>query len=363
MDVLAVNALPVAQTALAATIAWVVARDLIGHQRPFFAPVAATISLGVTLGQRGRRTVEMVVGVSLGVLVGDLLTAAIGHGTWQIGLFVALAMSAAILVGGGPLLVGQAAASAVLVAALAPPGHGIDLSRAIDALVGGAIGVGVSLLLPVDPIARARTAAEPVMHDLRAVLEDVAAALAARDRLAAETALLRARGLDEQAARLHDAVASGVELARMAPPRRGARAALAQYAGAADQLELAVRNTRVLARGAMRALELDDHVPAELGDALHDLAAAVRSLGRELGGEPAMDEARAAATRAAGRATLVLDRTGNLSVSVLVGQVRSTAVDLLRGTGLTREEARTAVVDAARALEDDAGREPPHRDR
>jgi uncharacterized membrane protein YgaE (UPF0421/DUF939 family) len=362
VDRLTVNALPVAQTALAATLAWLVARGLIGHGRPFFAPIAATISLGVTLGQRGRRTVEMVVGVSLGVLIGDLLTASIGHGTWQIGLFVALAMSAAILVGGGPLLVGQAAASAVLVAALAPPGHGIDLSRAIDALVGGAIGVLVSLLLPIDPVARAQRAAEPVLRELAAVLEDVARALASRDLAAAEAALLRARAMDAPAATLHDVVASGGEITRMAPPRRAARGRLAVYAAAADHLELAVRNVRVLARGAVRALRLDDRVPAELGDALRDLAVAVRALGSELEGEDTVAEARRAACLAAGRATLVLERTGNLSVSVLVGQVRSTAVDLLRGTGLEREEAQRAVIDAVRALEDDLLREPPPRD-
>lgn len=359
LDRLWVNALPVAQTALAAGLAWVVAHELIGHQRPFFAPVAATISLGVTLGQRSRRAVEMVVGVSLGVLIGDALVAAIGQGTWQIGLFVALAMSAAILVGGGPLLVGQAAASAVLVAALPPPtGDGVDFSRAIDALVGGSVGVLVHLLLPIDPVARARRAAEPVLAELSAVLEDVARALAGRDLVAAEAALLRARAMDAPAALLHDAVAVGAEIARLAPRRRATRGQLALYAGAADQLELAVRNVRVLARGAVRALLLDDYVPPELGDALLDLAAAVRALGRELEGEDAVAEARTAALLAAGRATLVLDRTGNLSVSVLVGQVRSMAVDLLRGTGLGREEARRGVVDAARALEDDGLREP-----
>ena len=40
--------------------------------------------LDLTLTQRGRRTIEMVVGVSLGVLIGDVLVALIGQGTWQI---------------------------------------------------------------------------------------------------------------------------------------------------------------------------------------------------------------------------------------------------------------------------------------
>ena len=61
---------------------------------------------------------------------------------------------------------------------------------------------------------------------------------------------------------------------------------------------------------------------------------------------------RTPALRAAARATLVLEETGNLSVTVVVGQVRSTAVDLLRGSGLTYEEAAGLVREAAREVED-----------
>ena len=68
--------------------------------------------------------------------------------------------------------------------------------------------------------------------------------------------------------------------------------------------------------------------------------------------DPARGEAvREPALRAAGMATLVLERTGNLSVSVIVGQIRSTAVDLLRGSGLSYDEAAAAVRGAVRAAE------------
>jgi hypothetical protein len=39
----------------------------------------------------------------------------------------------------------------------------------------------------------------------------------------------------------------------------------------------------------------------------------------------------------------VLEQTTNLSVSVIVGQVRSTAVDLLRTTGMEPEAARARI--------------------
>ena len=61
---------------------------------------------------------------------------------------------------------------------------------------------------------------------------------------------------------------------------------------------------------------------------------------------------RGPALQAAARATKVLDETGNLSVTVVVGQVRSTAVDLLRGSGLTYDEAARLVRTATRRVED-----------
>jgi hypothetical protein len=105
----------------------------------------------------------------------------------------------------------------------------------------------------------------------------------------------------------------------------------------------------------MRALALDENVPPGVGESLHDLAAAVRALEAALEDETQVQTVRDAALRAAERATRVLEGTGNLSVSVLVGQVRSTAVDLLRGTGMSYDEASRAVREAAEAARESAG--------
>jgi uncharacterized membrane protein YgaE (UPF0421/DUF939 family) len=40
------SAVPILQCGLAAGLAWLVAGNLIGHEQPFFAPIAAVISLG-----------------------------------------------------------------------------------------------------------------------------------------------------------------------------------------------------------------------------------------------------------------------------------------------------------------------------
>ncbi|MGZ4558233.1 MAG: FUSC family protein, partial [Mycobacteriaceae bacterium] len=91
------SALAVLQCSVAASLAWFIATEVVGHPRPFFAPIAAVVCLGVSLGARLRRSVELVAGVSVGILVGDLLISQIGSGSWQIGLVVLLAMSTAVL--------------------------------------------------------------------------------------------------------------------------------------------------------------------------------------------------------------------------------------------------------------------------
>ncbi|WP_181456160.1 FUSC family protein, partial [Burkholderia multivorans] len=77
--------------------------------------------LGLTQGERGRRALEVVLGVTLGIAISDLLVLQLGTGWWQLGLVVAVSMSAALLLGSGQMFAQQAAVSAALVATLQPP--------------------------------------------------------------------------------------------------------------------------------------------------------------------------------------------------------------------------------------------------
>ena len=340
----------VLQATLAATVAWLVATELVGHVAPFFAPVSAMITLGLTQGRRGRRAVEVILGVTLGIAIADLLVIQLGTGWWQLALVVAFSMTIALLLGSGDMFAQQAAVSAALVATLQPPDDGISFARAVDALIGGGVALATSaLVFPVNPVRLVREAAEPVLDELAGVLEDVAGALAERNLSAAQAALERGRAIDDLARELDEALDVGRETARLAPPRRRSLGAVDDYAEAARQIELAVRNVRVLARGARRAIDLEENVPPEVSGALRQLAAAVRGLGAALDDRARAEAVREPALRAAREATLVLQRTGNLSVSVIVGQVRSTAVDLLRSTGLSYDDA----VDAVRAAADE----------
>src|SRR2546425_13339968 len=76
-------AVAIVQAALAAGVSWLVAVHLVDHRAPFFAPVAAVVCLGITLGRRVRRVIELIVGVGLRVAGGDLLFSAFCTGPWQ----------------------------------------------------------------------------------------------------------------------------------------------------------------------------------------------------------------------------------------------------------------------------------------
>jgi uncharacterized membrane protein YccC len=252
-------------------------------------------------------------------------------------------------VGQSQLLVNQAAVSAALVATLQPPNHGITFSRFVDAVAGTTVALFISgIFLPAHPSRLVRRAAGPVLDELAASLDDVANALETRDEEAAEAALTRARAIDSLSGRFAEAISTGRETARFAPGRRRDRPFVETWADAANSIDYAIRNVRVLARGSIRALRLDDNVPPEVMTSLRELATAVRAIDPALAGdEGAADTVHDCSIRAAARATLVLERTTNLSVSVIVGQIRSTATDLLSGAGMEVDEAADAVRNAA----------------
>ena len=55
------------QASVSAALAWLIATKVLGHPTPFFAPVSAIITLGITVGQRGQRAAEVALGVALGI--------------------------------------------------------------------------------------------------------------------------------------------------------------------------------------------------------------------------------------------------------------------------------------------------------
>ncbi|GIH92828.1 aromatic acid exporter family protein [Planobispora siamensis] len=340
---LSVMAPSIVQCAVASSLAWVVAKDLLGHERPFFAPIAVVICIGVAVGQRLRRLAEMVVGVSLGVGVGDLLIIQIGSGPWQIALVVALAMGAAVLLDSGSLIVVQAASSAVLVATLLPPTGTGGLDRMVDALLGGALGIAATALLPASPAAIAHRHAAAVLEALASALRGTAEALDASDAELATDTLEEVRGTQKAVDDLDTALKTGREIASIAPTRRRLRRQLLRYETAAEPVDHALRNTRVLTRRAVVALAEGEQPPAAISLTLRELADAVLLFRDELAAGERPSGTREAVTGAAARLRDVPVEGTGLSTGAMTAQLRSVVVDLLLATGLDHETAAASL--------------------
>ncbi len=334
----------ISQTTIAVGASWTLASAI--NQSPFFAPISAVISLSAARGQRTRRAIELVLGVAVGIAVADLIVTWLGTGTAVLMLVVALSMGAALLIGGGPLLVSQAGVSAVMVATIERP-TGFTPDRFVDALIGGAVALLVSqVLIPRDPVAAVSKAAQAVGDRLSLALREAAEALRTGDVPRARRALEISRTGDAQLADFADAVDLARETVSMRPPAWRARERLPLHLVAVGQLDFAVRNTRVLCRRTVAAVRRAGPAPPELADAVALLADSVEQLVLHLVDPEAETRSRRLALEAAAKATAVHEEHPSLQTSAIIAQVRSTAIDLLRGSGMTEEAATAALEDA-----------------
>jgi hypothetical protein len=181
-------------------------------------------------------------------------------------------------------------------------------------------------------------------------LRDAAAALIGGDLELAQVALSESRGIDPRMARLREELDGGYQVARFSPSRRRHLGHLAHYAAATDQLDLAVRDTRVLARAAVTMVRERGAAPGQLPEAILGLALAVEALAGYLEQpDHPLDDVRRFSLEAAGEATSVLQRSNDLETSALVAQIRSTSIDLLQASGMDSSEALQALREASRS--------------
>ncbi|GAB3936407.1 hypothetical protein GCM10027614_12860 [Micromonospora vulcania] len=134
------------------------------------------------------------------------------------------------------------------------------------------------------------------------------------------------------------------------------------------QIDYAVRNVRVLARAGVSLNRLHTTVPPELGAALRSLAEAVREAGAalaaDLDGQDETAERHAARAETAALAAVhtagqLFSSTQTLPLAMIIGQVRATAIDLLRGVNPDDDAVLTRVDEALGVLPHPDHPDPP----
>ncbi|RAN93648.1 uncharacterized protein GUI43_06336 [Micromonospora noduli] len=328
------------QAGLAAGLAYLISHKLLGNPQPVFAPISAVGTLAASVGQRFRRTVELIVGVGVGVAVGDLLIYLLGTGAWQLGLVVTVAILLTIFAGASVAIVIQAAATAVLIVTLSPSTQNLEIPRFVDAFLGGGIALLVTaVLLPLNPLRVINRAARPALDLLAAQLDATADGLRNRDRAAIQGALERLRNNKEELATLGEAIEGAKETATLSPARWHRRDELTHYAEAADPIDRAMRNSGTLIRRSVTLVEDEEPVPDPMPDAIGHLAESVRLLKHEFAAGEEPEKARERSLRAVSEAGRAYGAGVGFSGSVVIAQIRTTASDLLVASGIEQEEA------------------------
>ncbi|MEU1585417.1 FUSC family protein [Micromonospora sp. NPDC005710] len=345
------------QAGIAAALAWFVGYQFLDNPTPVLAPTTAVGIVAASMGSRLRRTIELLVGVVLGLAVGDTLMPFFGIGAWQTGVVVVLAIIVAVLLKGGGSLLTQAGGTAVLIATLEPPVRDLSVPRFVDAAVGGLIGLAVGLLVvPIHPQRTVQRLAEPVLDPAVVALHDLAAALRRRDLGEAQRGLDALRTLSPRLTALDEGLDAAQEVVRLAPLRWRERPSLAFYTEAVRHLERSLNSCRSIARRLTKALRDDEPISAEFPAAIDLLATSVQTLRCAIRGREEPREARRQILtaveligKAQGEGDPTRPHTHRLGYSGMIaaGEFRTAAHDLLIASGLDADRAAELVRQTA----------------
>lgn len=333
-----------AQCAVTAGAAWWAATALIGHPYPFFAAVAAILTIGLSYGERLARAAQVALGVAVGVGVGEIFLHIFGTGVLQVMVVCAASMSLATLLGAGRILTTQAGVQAIIVTTLpstfVPSGFG----RWIDAAVGCGLALLVAWIAPGSPVRKPLVLAAEVTDDVASTLRAAVKALRSRDSDEAEAVLSRARSSEHALEELDEAAAEGLAVVRSSPFRRLQREQAQSYAELAVPLDRLVRNLRVLARRAAVACWRDQVVPASYLRLMDEVAEVTEFMADEMA-------AGRLPTAAKDRLVVIADHSSHLPMAkalspvVILAQLRSMLVDLIQVIGVDSATAREMIPD------------------
>ena len=337
------------KTAVASGFSWFVAANLLGNQIPVFAPLAAVLTVQVTIWQSVSRGLQRVAGVVVGVLVASAFAHVAGIHAWSIAvvIFVSLLLGRAMRLGTQGAIQVPISALLVLVLGATTGGYGVD--RVVDTAIGAACGILVNLaVFPRIHLSEANARVRSLAEGLGALVRGVAAWVERAEAAPAtppedpDALLGAARLLSDRVTAAARAVSNAEESWRWHPAGRRQRQAVENLHAAVPVLQMVEREVRGIARTAAEAGPSWD-LPAPAAAALARLLIHVAS---ELEGWWPPDQVGGETGAATPRGELLSADQDGLYESVL---------EALRGSGPNPHAAAAAAaiaVDARRIREE-----------
>lgn len=336
---------PLVQATAAATVAWLIARRIVDHHQPFFAPISALVSLNTSLGERGINALRLLQDVVLGIGVGELTLLAFGggFGSLALGTFVALVLANAF--GGVRIVRAQAAIGAILT--ITSANGEVGPQRLTDALIGGGVALVFSqLLFSPEPLRLLRRVETNALAAMAAGL-DLTARVLEGDEVLAERAIGSQRELRDQLSELARMRRASVRVARHSLVWRSQLAPLVRENEDAGHLDLLGGSCLLLSRTSLGAHDEDRRLLAPCVRALSTILA---DLAREPGD-------RATRQRAVDRSLEVLRAMRSIrtepdpELTAAFSASRIAVTDLMLFVGVDPDEARAATREEARKQE------------
>lgn len=337
---------PILQAALAASLAWLIAEQLLGRTNPMFAPIAAFVCLGFKIDRVPRKVAELGVGATVGVLIGEVFASTVQVGWWQVGLALVVGSLAGRFLDRGDLTTIQGGVNAVVVLGMSwwQAVTGGVTGRWIDAIVGAGVAFVFAALLPRHPTSRPRRYARNTLSELATLIDMVGRGLSAGDTEQLSDSRGQRRAVGELAADWEETLTTAREVVRVNPSLWGQRAEVAELSRLFRLTTRAQRPTYMLARQGLSMVEEVGPLP-EIGTLLVRIARAAHALAGSVGqwNRPAL--ARSILLEVAAEAAPSGLGGEDWRPVALMSLVRALVVDMLQLTGLSREQARDALTD------------------
>lgn len=333
------SVIPAAQIVIAAIIAYSIAHFGVRHITPLLAVTVTISSLGFVRDARPVRVLENAVGIVIGIALSELLLIIVGHGVWQIAVVLFVTLLVARFLSASNAFAVAAGVQSMLVMLLASPPTG-PFSRSIDGLIGGAVALIITALLPRDPRRIARRDAARLFATFTDSLDLLVRALGEADEPAAEKALERLRATQPNIDGWAASLESAVSIARISPFLRRHRPDLIAQRRVLRGMDLATRNLRVITR-RIDFLVRDGIERPIMASLLAQLSISAKLLGDSLDDPLLADTVRVGLVAIAERLNPETVRAdAPVTESVVILMLRPLLVDLLTAADMPEDKAR-----------------------
>jgi uncharacterized membrane protein YgaE (UPF0421/DUF939 family) len=328
------------QITVAAIGAYVFAREVLGHDVPLLAVTVSLSSLGFVRDARPARVLETAIGMTLGIAVAEVIVVTFGQGIVQLAAVLAVTLVVARALSPAGAFAIAAAIQSTLVVLLPAPDGG-PFVRVVDGVIGGAVALLATALIPRDPRRTAVREARAVFDEFLAVTAALVTAARFGDRAEADMALARARGTQPLLDAWKTSLESARAIVRVSPLVRRHRGELERQATMLAGMDLAMRNLRVITR-RIDYVSRDGRGRPGIADVLARVVTAVTLLSASLEDISQLPIARRSLEELARHTgpEEVVGASESVSEQSLAIAVRPLIVDLLVATGVPLADAQ-----------------------